>query len=116
MSLPPTSSMGSQAPRPQRPPLPARAAVGLAIFLNGPALLLVVRGNLDVSTAAMRFVVALTVSVVVLRLVGTALHASTGDETRTDPSGPEVFAGRRSGDPHPGESGEERLPEGLLAP
>lgn len=103
MSVPPSASTGPQPP-PARRPLPARAAVGLAMLLNAPALLLVVRGELDASSAALRFAVALTAGVVVLRLVGTALHASTGDEVRTDPGEPEVLAGRRSSDPPPDDS------------
>ncbi|MCW2501463.1 MAG: hypothetical protein JWN87_3139 [Frankiales bacterium] len=90
-------------------------AVVLALLLSGPALLLVVQGNLDVSSAAVRFVVALMVSGVVLRVVGAALRPADDGEPQADPAAAEDLPRRRSSD-HPLEqSGAAELPEDLMA-
>jgi hypothetical protein len=59
-------------------PTSHRAVVSLALALFVPALWLVLNGNLEVQTALVRFVGALTVSWIAAWLVFSTAHHSTG--------------------------------------
>ena len=56
--------------------VPTWAAVACALVLTGPALLRVAEGDLDLRSAAIRFVLALPVSLLALAVVATALRPS----------------------------------------
>jgi hypothetical protein len=97
MTAPPT-----RAPQAQKAALPTRAAVACALVLTGPALLHVVQGDLDATSAAIRFLVALPVSLVALAVVSAALRpAGQGNTDATGPAGPEGPLQRRRSDGDP---------------